>query len=130
MKIDEQFELIYFHDASIDGASRVGGDLVLNISGAFLSSNHPQSNGKDWSIEKAELHFEHVSEEVAKFWDDTKAPKPHPEPELPLDEIMEAKYEDGYYVFSGFKNTVPWSEWHIKSTHFILNISAANEYSS
>ena len=102
MNLDQEFELIHFHDASIDDASRDGSNLILTISGAFLSSKHPQSEGKDWSIEKAELCFEHVSEEIAKFWDDTKTPKPHPEPKLPLDEIMEARFENNYYMLSGF----------------------------
>jgi hypothetical protein len=130
MNIDRDFELIHFHDASIDDVSRNGDELILTISGAFLSSNHPQSNAKDWSIQEAKLHFMQVSEEDAKFWDDTKAPKPHPEPAFPLDEIMEASFENNSYKFSGFKNTVPWCEWAIKATSFNLNISAANEYSS
>lgn len=130
MKLSTDFDKIGFHDASIEKIERQSDSVILEIKDAFISKEHPDSEGQDWRVEKAILEILGVTEERATYWDDDKAAKDHPEPEFPLDEIMHAHFEDGVFSFDGFKQTVPWYEWFITANAFILEVKSATKFSS
>lgn len=130
MKLSTDFDKLGFHDASIEKIERQSGSVIIEIKGAFISKEHPGSNGQDWNIEEAILEILGVTEERATYWDDDKAAKEHPEPEFPLDEIMHADFVDGVFSFDGFKQTVSWYEWFITANSFILEVKSASKFSS
>ncbi|MCG8392537.1 MAG: immunity 50 family protein [Pseudomonadales bacterium] len=130
MKITRDFDKLSFHDAEVVKIVRKNGTISIEVSGVFISREHPESKGKDWISEAATLVLLGVKEEVAKHWDDTKEAKPHPEPEFPLDEIMHANFENGVFHFDGFRETFPWCEWFITAEGFLLEATSAQEQSS
>ena len=97
MKLTTDFDKLGFHDASIENIERQSGSITIEVKGAFISKEHPCSDGQDWTVEKAKLVILGVTEERAAFWDDDKAAKEHPEPEFPLDEIMHAHFLEGVF---------------------------------
>jgi hypothetical protein len=128
--ISTKFENLSFHDASIESIERKSDSIIVKLCGVFVSREHPWAQGKDWTFDVATLKLLGVSGEEAKFWDDTKAPKVHPEPDMPLDEIMHAKFENGIFHFDGFKETMPWYEWFVTADRFELEMDVQNEKSS
>ena len=122
MIITSDFNKLCFHDASIDKVSRDEHCTTIKIFGVFISKEHPQAQGKDWAEKSCILKFHGVENEEAKYWDDTKTAKPHPEPEMPLDEIMNASLKDGVFHFDGFKESVPWFEWIVTAQGFSLEV--------
>ena len=130
MKITSEFNKLSFHDASVEGIERQSGSISLQIKGAFISKEHPASRGQDWKVNEAKLTILGVTEERATFWDDDKAAKEHPEPEFPLDEIMNASFIEGVFSFDGFKETVPWYEWFITANSFVLEVTNASKSGS
>jgi len=130
MKLTTDFDKLGFHDASIENIERKLESVTLEIKGAFISKEHPGSEGHDWTVEEATLEILGVSKERATYWDDDKAEKEHPEPEFPLDEIMHANFVNGIFSFDGFKQTVPWYEWFITASSFILEVKSASKFSS
>lgn len=130
MKLTTDFDKLGFHDASIENIERQTESVILEIKGAFISKEHPGSGGQDWKVEEARLKILGVTEERAMYWDDTKRAKEHPEPEFPLDEIMNANFVDGVFSFDGFKKTVPWYEWFITGHSFILEVKSASKFGS
>lgn len=130
MKITTDFEKLGLHDASIEKIERKPGSVTLEIEGAFISKDHPGSEGQDWEVQKATLTILGVTEERAVYWDDDKGPKAHSEPEFPLDEIMHAHFVDGVFSFDGLKQTVPWCEWFITANSFIFEVKRASKFSS
>ena len=130
MKLTTDFDKLGFHDASIENIERQSGSITIDIKGAFISKEHPCSDGQDWIVEKAKLEILGVTEERATFWDDNKTAKEHPEPEFPLDEIMHAHFVEGVFSFDGFKETVPWYEWFITANSFVLEVNSASKFSS
>ena len=128
MKLTDNFENIGFHDAVIEKIERYGESIKLEISGAFISKDHPASDGQDWRVEKAILEICGVKNEKATFWDDTQVAKEHPEPDFPLDEIMHANFVDGVFSFDGFRQTIPWYEWFITANSFIFEVRIASEH--
>lgn len=130
MKIGTNFRNMSFHDASIESISRVDGKITMDLIGVYIGRDHPQSERKDWFAESCTLVLFGVKWEEAKYWDDDKAPKPHPEPDVPLDEIMNAKHENGVFHFDGFKNSIPWYEWFISAEGFELTVIRAVEQKS
>lgn len=130
MKITSDFDKLGFHDASIEKIERGPESVTLEIRGAFISKEHPISEGQDWMVEEAVLKIIGVTKERATYWDDDKAAKEHPEPDFPLDEIMHAHYIDGVFSFDGFKQTVPWYEWFITASSFTFEVKSASKCSS
>lgn len=130
MNLATDFDKIGFHDASIESIKRQLGSIYIEISGAFVSKEHPGSNGQDWAVENATLRILGVTEERATYWDDEKSAKEHPEPEFPLDEIMHAYFVGGVFSFDGFKETVPWYEWFITANSFVFEVRNASKLSN
>ena len=130
MKLTTDFDKLEFHDASIEKIERQSGAIILEIRGAFISKEHPGSENQDWNVEEARLEILGVTEERAKSWDYDQVAKEHPEPEFPLDEIMNAHYVDGVFSFNGFKETEPWYEWFITARSFILEVKHASKFRS
>lgn len=130
MRLANDFDKLGFHDASIENFERRADSIVLEIKGAFISKEHPSSQGQDWRVEDAQLEIIGVTQEKAMFWDDDKSAKEHPEPEFPLDEIMHAHFIDGVFSFDGFKQTVPWYEWFITANSFVFEVKNASKFSS
>lgn len=130
MKFDTHFENMSFHDAYLEKISRDDSTVKIDIAGVFISNEHPQSNQKDWLVESCTLELFGVKKEEAKYWDDDKAPKAHPDPNTPLDEIMHANYENGVFHFDGFKESEAWYEWFISAEGFKLNVIRATEQKS
>lgn len=129
MKLITDFNKLGFHDAFIESIERQSGSIILDIKGAFISKEHPSSDGYDWTVEEAKLEILGVTEERATFWDDDKAAKEHPEPEFPLDEIMHSHFIEGVFLFDGFKQTAPWYEWFIAANSFALEVKSASKFS-
>lgn len=127
MKLSTDFDKIGFHDASIEKVERQPGSIVLELKGGFISREHQNSKGHDWNVEEARLEIRGVTEEKAIFWDDDKIAKDHPDPDLPLDEIMNANFKEGVFLFDGFKKTEPWYEWMISASSFILEVRNASK---
>lgn len=130
MRISTDFDKLSFHDAGIENIVREEDCILISINGAFISKEHPQAGGKDWFVESGTLKLLGVIFEEAKYWDDTKAAREHPQPEMPLDEIMHASFENGVFHFDGFRETVPWFEWFVTAQGFTLEVIAANEKNS
>ncbi|WP_028762908.1 hypothetical protein [Shewanella colwelliana] len=122
MIIREYFEKLDLHDASIEKVERLGDDVILSIRGVLVLKDHPMSQGDNLFIEDCKLKIVGVSSEVAKFWENDVAPISHPEPDYPLDEIMNASFENGVFHFDGFKNTTPWYEWFLHANGFELDV--------
>jgi len=130
MKLTTDFEKIGFHDASIENIEREGNSILLELKGAYISKEHPKSGDQDWSVEEAQLRILGVTGERATFWDDDKSAKEHPEPEYPLDEIMNANFKNGVFSFDGFKDTESWYEWFITANTFSFEVKKASKFSS
>ena len=130
MKLTSDFDKLGFHDASIEKIERQSGTIILEIRGAFISKEHPCSEGQDWMVEEARLEILGVTEERATYWDDNKAAQNNPEPEFPLDEIMHTHYLNGVFSFVGFKETAPWYEWFITANSFIFEVKHASKFRS
>ncbi|ROQ19480.1 hypothetical protein EDC38_0062 [Marinimicrobium koreense] len=130
MRITSDFDKLSFHDAGIAKIVREDGCILISIEGAFISSDHPQAGEKDWVVESGTLKLLGVISEEAKYWDDTKAAREHPQPEMPLDEIMHASLENDVFHFDGFRGSVPWFEWFVTAQGFALEVIAANEKNS
>jgi hypothetical protein len=128
--ISTDFDKLGFHDASIEKIERGSACVILEIRGAFISKEHPYSEGQDWVVEEAVLTILGATEERATHWDDDKAAKAHPKPQLPLDEIMHAHFIDGVFSFDGFKQTEPWYEWFITASSFVFEVKSASKLSS
>jgi len=128
--IHSHFDKLSFHDASIEKIVRADGSIVIEFKGAFLSSEHPESNGSNWVIEEGVLTLTGVTSEKTLFWYDDKEGKAHPSPDLPLDEIMELKYSDSMFSFAGFLDKEPWAEWFVGATGFNISITAKSIPSS
>jgi len=122
MSISSNFEKLSFHDSGIENIVRDSDRIRIEMENVFLSREHPESKGEDKLLNKCTLHIISVESEKAFYWDDDKSGKEHPEPNLPLDEIMNAKFENGIFHFDGFKNSNPWYEWFIKAESFELEI--------
>jgi hypothetical protein len=130
MVIRDRFENLSLHDASIEKIERSGNRVTIRFCGAFISKDHPESNGEDLVVEDGQLIIDGVTSEETKFWDDTRSPKEHPEPEFPLDEIMNASFKNGVFHFDGFKDSVPWYEWFVHANSFELTSFKHKAYGS
>ena len=120
--ITTEFDKLSFHDAAVENITRSNSTISIEFEGAFLSKEHPSAGGKDWIIEKGILHLRNVSKEVPLFWYDNIEGKPHPEPELPLDEITNLDFNGVLFEFRGFLNREPWVEWQVYATEFEIEI--------
>ena len=118
--ISSHYENLSFHDASIENIERGEGFISLKIKGVFISKEHPDSKGIDWFVEEGILKLSEVTSERATFWDDDKEAKQHPEPEFPLDEIMNSSFNGEVFSFDGFLKTEPWYEWFVSCRSFEL----------
>ena len=45
MRLTTDFDKLGFHDASIENIERQSGSIILVINGAFISKEHPKSEG-------------------------------------------------------------------------------------
>ena len=118
--ISSGFELLSFHDTSIDSVVREPRVVTIEFSGAFLSKVHPAACGINWHIELGTLILSGVTGEEALFWYGDRVSKPHPKPDLPLDEIMNASFDGKRFAFDGFVNNEPWYEWLVEADAFSL----------
>ena len=44
--------------------------------------------------------------------------EPHPEPNFPLDEVMQASFDGVRFTFQGFLRGAPWYEWIVVADRF------------
>jgi hypothetical protein len=116
--ISNHYEKLSFHDAFIKSIERSEGVVNIVVEGAFLSEEHPSSGGENWFIEEGILKLTGVEKESAAFWNDEKEAQPHPEPEFPLDEIMNSSFNGEVFSFDGFLKTEPWYEWSVYGSGF------------
>ncbi|ELA9373135.1 hypothetical protein QUO16_004458 [Vibrio parahaemolyticus] len=120
MEINTDFEKMSFHDVSIEDVSRIDSNIIMVLSGVFISKDHPSSNGNDLIVRNGLMTLYNVSNEKSLTWLDVVAPVPHETPEHPIDEIMHAEFDGSTFHFDGFKETMPWHEWFIQATSFNL----------
>jgi len=120
--ITSEFEYFSFHDAAVDKITRAGGTISIKFEGAFMSKNHSASGGEDWVIDQGVLHLCNVSKEVPLFWYDHIEGKPHPKPELPLDEITTLVFNGELFDFGGFLKREPWVQWQVYATGFKIEV--------
>ena len=125
--ITTNFEKLSFHDASIGKVDREPGAISIEFEGAFLSKEHPYSNGEDWVIECGVLHLLNVSSELSLFWYDDNAGKSHPTPDFPIDEVMKLDFDGKTFEFGGFLNHEPWVQWVINATEFKIDIKGKHK---
>jgi len=122
--ITSEFEKINFHDASVAKITRGKGTISIEFESAFMSKKHSESDGNDWIIDHGVLHLCEVTKEVPLFWYDNNEGKPHPEPELPLDEITTLEFDGNVFHFGGFLKHEPWVEWQVYATNFKIEINS------
>ncbi|MCF2909215.1 hypothetical protein L1285_12880 [Pseudoalteromonas sp. DL2-H2.2] len=120
MEINTDFEKMSFHDVSINDVSRNDSKIIIVLSGIFVSKEHSGSNGKDLIVQNGVMTLYNVSNEKSLTWLNDVSPVSHKTPEYPIDEIMNAKFDGNTFHFDGFKETMPWHEWFIQATSFIL----------
>ena len=120
--ITTDFDKLSFHDATIEGITRGLRVISIEIEGAFMSKEHPKAEGIDWFIDKANLQLCNVTSEWLLFWHDDIEGKTHPQPELPLDEIMNLNFDGSTFEFGGMLKSIPWVQWTINATEFKLDI--------
>ncbi|WP_353669145.1 hypothetical protein [Marinomonas sp. THO17] len=87
-----------------------------------MSKEHSDSGGNDWIIDQGVLYLGNVSKEVPLFWYDNIEGKPHPSPELPLDEITNLEFNGELFEFGGFLDREPWVQWQVYATEFKIEI--------
>lgn len=127
--ITTDFEKLKFNGASVEAINRDNGSVTIELKGAFISKEHPQSEGSDWLIDEGLLRLLNVSSEEAFFWYDSKESKPHPNPEYPLDEITKIDMENGVFKFSGLLDREPWVEWNVYANNFEFEAVAKHKIS-
>lgn len=120
--ITSEFDKFNFHDAAVNKITRGKGSISIEFEGAFMSKEHSESGGNDWVIDQGVLHLGNVSKEVPLFWYDNIEGKPHPSPELPLDEITNLEFNGVLFDFGGFLNREPWVQWLVYATEFKIEI--------
>jgi hypothetical protein len=76
--------------------------ISIQFENAFMNKVHPDANGTDWLIDSGVLHLCNVTSETPLFWYDDIEGKPHPEPLLPIDEIMKVEFNGSQFEFGGF----------------------------
>lgn len=121
--ITSDFDKFSFHDTAVKKITRSSCTISIEFEGAFMSKEHPESCGSDWTIELGVLHLCNVSQEMPLFWDDNIEGKPHPNPELPLDEITNLEFNGSLFDFDGFLNREPWVQWQVYATAFKIEIT-------
>jgi len=122
--ITTDFDKFSFHDASVEEIARSPGVISIDFEGAFMSNEHPEANGVDWFIDKGILHLSNVTSELPLFWYDDIEGRPHPEPELPIDEIMNLDFDGSKFEFGGFFKHEPWVQWTVNATRFKIEIKS------
>lgn len=122
--ITSEFDKISFHDTAVGKITRGNGSISIEFKGAFMSKEHSQSGDNDWIIDQGVLHLCNVSKEVPLFWYDNIEGKPHPTPELPLDEITNLEFNGELFEFGGFLNREPWVQWQVYATEFKIEIKS------
>jgi hypothetical protein len=122
--ITAEFDNFSFHDATVSNVNRKPNSISIVFENAFMSKGHSESEDKDWNIDSGVLHLSNVSKELALFWYDNIEGKPHPEPELPLDVIMNLDFDGKIFKFGGFLNNEPWAEWQVYATEFKIEINS------
>lgn len=130
MIISTDFDKLSFHDASIEKIDRTNDEIHISFEGGVVGKKHPDAHNCEWVIERGILKLLGVSNEEAKYWDDTKQGKPHPSPQLPLDEIMSVSFDGEIFTFEGFLETQPWYEWFVKGNGFELEVLSKHEFNS
>ena len=120
--ITTEFDKFSFHDSSVEKIDRTAGMISIEFENAFMSKDHPEANGTDWQIERGVLHLCNVTSEVPLFWYDNIEGKPHPEPQLPIDEIMKLEFDGKQFEFGGFLKSEPWVQWQVNATGFQIEI--------
>jgi len=122
--ITKDFDKFNFHDASIEKITRYTGVISIDFKGVFMSKEHPESDGVNWFIDKGVLQLCNVTSELPLFWYDDIEGKPHPEPELPIDEIMNVGFDGNVFEFRGFLRHTPWVQWTVNATQFKLEMKS------
>ena len=128
--ITTDFDKLSFHDSSIEKTERIENTIAIEFKGAFISKDHPDSEGRDWWVNEGKLRLLNVFGEEAKFWYDDKEGKPHPKPEFPLDEITNLDIESGFFKFGGFLEREPWVEWNVKANQYEIEVISKHEIHS
>jgi hypothetical protein len=120
--ITTEFDKFSFHDSSVEKVDRSPGIISIEFENAFMSKDHPEANATDWLIDSGVLHLCNVTSEVPLFWYDNIEGKPHPEPQLPIDEIMNLEFNGKQFEFGGFLKSEPWVQWLVNATEFKIEI--------
>lgn len=120
--ITTDFDKLSFHDALIESIQKEEGIISIRFKGGFMSKNHPDSEGKEWEIRNGVLHFCNVSKEVPLFWYDDVKGQPHPQPDFPLDKIMDIEFDGTKFEVGGYLDSEPWVQWFVYASEFKVEI--------
>ena len=90
------------------------------VTASFLSLGQSDDYIYLDNIELCCLEHQIVS---AELWTDSVAPKVHPNPELPLDEIMNNSVVGNVLELGGFTGASDWAVWRIRASSFIIKWS-------
>ena len=128
MELSSYFNHLGFHDASIESVLREDDRVEVRFDFVIIASEHPEADGRVIEIKGAKVIFTQVTSEKAVIWHDDKSPIEHPNPDIPILEVMHGTQHDDCFHFDGFWQSDDWSEWYIYSNNFVLS-GEANECS-
>ena len=97
-----QLSSLSFHDATVQRIEERPNYIRLSLDFALIGPPHPDAEGKKWTVRDCEFECFDVRRSEKEEWDDTRAPKPHTEPDHPIEEILNEEVIDGCLVLGGF----------------------------
>ena len=121
MEITANFNQLSFHDSTIESVTRDNGEIEITFEFVVVAPEHPQGNGSLIEIRNAKLKLLGVSSEKALIWHDDKEPLNHPNPNIPVNEVMHGTLKEEGFHFDGFWQPNDWSEWFIVAKGFMLS---------
>ncbi len=121
MKISRNFNQLSFHDASIESVRREVEQIEVLFDFVIVAPEHPDAHGDVIELRNAMVTFSRVKAEHALIWHDDKSPIEHPNPEVPVNEVMHGTQKEDCFHFDGFWQLNDWSEWYIYTDSFVIN---------
>lgn len=121
MEISRNFNQLSFHDASVLSIERGDEKIEVFFDFIIVVPEHPDAKGKMVELRNAKVTFLKIKSERALIWYDDKSQRDHPNPDVPVDEIMNSTQKGEYFHFDGFWQRTDWTEWYIYTDNFIAS---------
>lgn len=123
-----QLRSLSFHDATVQHIEERPGYVCIVVDFAFIGPPHPDAEGKEWTVRDCRFECLGVRRSEKEEWDDSRRPKPHSEPDFPIEELLDEEVADGCLVLSGFTRKKNWAVWRIEAGEYLLIWKARDEF--